>query len=371
MVVYFSGLVMYLFICLIIKIFHDRKDQPLTSLYLVPFFIIFGVISAGRDSSVGVDTMLYKNLFLNHSNSNVLDNILNSKYPAYEFYSIILHNLFPYPQTIIIFNSLITLFFISVFIKYWSKDVFISSFLYVSFYFFFYSLNIGRQYLALSLLTFAVVNLMRKKMKLFWSLYIVAILIHNTAIVGIIFYVISKVHWNMKKYGIFSLITISVFLIYERIISLFIRVFPAYVGYFTGAGNKVNLMTQSEGNKLYLTLFYAIFLIAGLLLYSSERENKKIGMLNAIMIVSTIIGLIFSKNILIGRIEQYFTIYIIVYVPQVINLVAKHLVIDSNKYKYKYIYLIVSWGTMIVSLIPLLFQLLKNISGVNPYSFFL
>lgn len=365
---YFLMLGGYTFISLLLKIIQDGGLMKVRKFYIIAFAMIFGIVSALRNVTVGVDTRLYTILFGQMGYSY---DFVHSKYPLYEMLNVGLHHISDNPQILTACNSILITICISLGINQFSKNTFLSGFLYVSLYFYFYSMNISRQYLALGILLVAVIRLFKNKPIHFFILYIAAVLVHSTAIVGGIFYVIYKIKWNIKKYAILTFVVISSFLLYDKLIELFIRFFPIYGGYFSENSNGVTLLSQSEGNKILLTFFYLIYLILGIFI-SYKYQDKldiKFEFLTAVMIISVVSGLIFSKNILIGRIELFFTLYIIFYIPEVNYYLSKLFSKSLNDQKI-YLYLL-NFFVLAISVVPMVFQLMKNISGVVPYEIFL
>lgn len=174
---------------------------------------------------------------------------------------------------------------------------------------------------------------------------------------------------DWEKNIVLAIITVVILLLYTKIVDIFIILFPMYSGYVEGTGG-ATLDVESKGNQLFLTFFYLLFVILGnyfLAKYHSSNNNPKLGFLNASMIISTLMGLFFYKNILISRISIYFTIYVIFYIPSVLNLVSKTYIKDKFKQDIILNYLTVC--TIGITFIPMIFQLTKNISGVVPYSF--
>ena len=73
--------------------------------------------------------------------------------------------------------------------------------------------------------------------------------------------------------------------------------------------------------------------------------------------VACITGIFGSVSILVGRVSLYFEIFMILYIPMIIELIGK---------RKEVWYLL----TTILLFIPFYVQLLGNISGVVPYQFY-
>jgi len=90
--------------------------------------------------------------------------------------------------------------------------------------------------------------------------------------------------------------------------------------------------------------------------------------LSVLAFTGTMLSMIFSKNVLMIRILMYFSIYMIIYVPMVINKVVSCLAGKERAIRFPISFLM-NAGTIVVTLIPLVVQLAKNIAGVVPYTF--
>lgn len=369
--IYLFSIILFVVFSLVLFLLSKISIVNSKNVYLLPFMVIFGSVSMFRDASVGVDTELYTRLFSGTQGVLKFGTLMQSKYPLYELYSSLLYKFSSNPNIIIFANSFIVIIGITAIIRKLSPNTFVSAFLFVSFYFYFQSLNVSRQYIALVLLWIGISYLMKDKKLYFLSFYICAVLVHSTAIIGIVFYLLYEIDWNKFKYFVLALITLVLPLIMNSLLYIFVKVFPKYSFYLNTRSGSVSLASQGQGNKVYLTLFYALFLILGLFLQSKLKYNKKtkFAFYNAIMIIACTLGIVFSKDVIMSRIEFYFSILIIIYIPEVINELFKFLTANKeNKNLYESISFVF---IILISLVPMVYQLAGNISGVTPYSSFL
>lgn len=162
MLFYFMLLGLYIFFGVIISVsFNKQVSKKIQSLLMI---IIFGSISAVRAVSVGTDTQLYNNLYNWDYEAGNWYRILGSKYPLYSLYTYLLHFVSDKSQTIVAVTSLIIIVTVAISIYYYSDNVLLSNILYVTLYFFFNSMNISRQFLAIGVLMIATVCLIQKNM---------------------------------------------------------------------------------------------------------------------------------------------------------------------------------------------------------------
>lgn len=358
-----------LFLITLVSSFAFRQAEiklgiNITKYYLFIYSLFLGVISGIRGLSVGTDTQLYARIFYSIGLRGNSAEILHSKYPVYELYNLIIYSIKQDPRTVIFLNAIITIFLISIALYRLSPNVYMSSVLYITLYFYPASMNTSRQFLAVAVVLLAVTHLFEGKSKLYLVLTLLATFIHSTAVVALVFLIIRRVEWNIKKLMLFSMISTVILASYSRLIQLFIYIFPVYRGYVE-SDNGINISSESEGNKIYLTIFYFIFLVIGWLLMARYKDKltKEFGMLTATITLAVLMGLLFSKNILIDRVSVYFTIMVIIYIPYVIKYSSKIF------YNGKIINFLFSGAAIGISLIPFIVQLGKNVSGVIPYIF--
>ena len=369
--IYLLSFSLYILIALVIKLYGNIANVITKARYLIPFFLIFGLMAMLRSQFVGVDTNLYTILFSRMQGQINVSTLANSKFPLYDLYSGLVFKINSSPNTIIIFNSLIIMVGICLIIKRLSSNIFVSTFLFVSLYFYFHSLNISRQYMALVILWIGITHLLKGKDFTFFVYYLMACLVHSTAVVGILIYVLYKIKWNKIKYCFLAMIVLILPFMIKDLLNLFIKIFPSYSFYTDTEYGATSLAAQGQGNKIYLTLFYICFLIIGFLVQKKLTKDtaKRFAFYNAVVLVAVILGLIFSKDVLMTRIEFYFSILMIIYIPEsVINFFKVSEMSLIKKLNYTNLTLA---AVLLITLVPMIYQLHKGIDGVIPFSIFL
>ena len=88
-----------------------------------------------------------------------------------------------------------------------------------------------------------------------------------------------------------------------------------------------------------------------------DNEYKEWFVLTCFMIFAIIIGFLSMKSMLLSRIEIYFSIFVILYMPKVINMFGR-----SKSLVY--------YCSLIIMFIPFYVLLSGNNSGIVPYHFF-
>lgn len=327
--------------------------------------IHLGIIMACRSENVGSDTEGYSRLFYIISYSDDIFSVIKSA-PLYSAYNYAVSLISTNTQCIIIFNSLIIITGMGIFIYRNSPNVVMSIYYFISLYFYFHSLNATRQFIATILIANSYYYLKNNNMKKFLILLVAAISIHNTASVFLIVWLLSKIKWSNFRICILAFMTTLIMYFYDKLLGIFLMVFPRYIMYM--GGGEFSLSDTGQGKKILVSFLYLLivalcmFLIRGNRHDDNQDVKENLYLLTAIMTVAVVIGIVFYNNLLISRIEIYFSIFVIIYIPLVIQILGK----TNTKLN-----LLAHYFLMIITTIPLVFQLKSNISRVIPYEFFL
>ena len=86
------------------------------------------------------------------------------------------------------------------------------------------------------------------------------------------------------------------------------------------------------------------------------------------MVLTIILGIIFSKQILISRLVLYFSLFAVIYIPMIMQNVAE--VFKENIQEQFLVASILDMTIIVIMMVPMTLQLTRNISGVIPYFVF-
>ena len=225
-----------------------------------------------------------------------------------------------------------------------------------------------RQYNAIGLLLVSYVLQNKKRKYLAFVLAVLAVGIHSTSavvVIAIFVYRFIRPLKNLDVQVLFgAVLTIALGYMFEPFLMLFVRLVPHYSMYIGDAGYTLSGY-QSDGKKIIITL---LFLAISTFAYLTIKKTKKIRTAFLIpddlrmqfffMVIAISLGLAGAKLQLIARMESYFSIYSIVFIPKIFKMVQS---------RYRKIFYI---GFLFIMIIPMLVQLRGNNSGVVPYSVF-
>ncbi len=336
-----------------ILIFYKGSNDKKKKIFLGVVFVLMLFVMGFRDKSVGTDTILYCNIFKHNINlefSNML--LQNDSSFVYSLYNHALSFLTHDCSVIILFNSMIIIYLTLRFIYKSSDNVVISTLLFMLLYHFFHAMNISRQYIAVMIIANAYEYLKKNKCIKYALWVLVATLIHNTAIIALSMIPLAKLK-NKRNKTAFLILFMIMCLSWNYFFGIFTSIFSHYSMYM----NSFFIDARGENKKIIITFIYFIFQILYLKCkgkINNEDEKKQLEMLHYINWIAVIIGICSVKTLLLSRIEVYFSIFNIIYMPKIINLQK-----DKILYYFAILFLL---------MVPMIYLLYKGTSGVVPYS---
>lgn len=369
MLVYYASIIVYIFGYSLMALIKRGLKLSGNFLFISLFVVVFGGVSASRATTVGTDTGTYGAIFTSIGSSYGSQTILSSKYPLYELYNYLLYQISPNIQIITAANAIIIAIMIGKALSKLSISFFFSSLLYVVGYYYFQSMNIGRQFIAAALIMLGTAYLLEGRVKTFWLFEFLAVLIHSTALVGVLFFIVYIIHWSKKNIILFVTISLAFFSLLPKMMPLILKIFPSYALYDNESG-ALSLATQSNGGQTYVYLLYLIIMVIGTLLsnnYAKFRDQKFI-FLSLIMGLTIILGIVFSKQVLISRLVLYFSLFVVIYIPMVMQSISEAFL--QKPQEKLLVTSILNTAIIVIMLVPMTLQLTRNISGVVPYFVF-
>lgn len=217
------------------------------NLYLLISFIILFILSAFRGENVGTDTINYKDLF-NSFQLNI-DWIRLSIEPGWLFLNDVIIFLGGEYRHLIILSSFLTLASVFFVAKKYSLNPMLSILAYYLLYFYFYSFNISRQLLAVSIVLVAFLFLIKNRIFLFAILIFFASLFHSSALICLLLILVNKLSGDKYILSLLSFLSGIVGLFGYQLISKLAK-FSDYESY---------VLTYEHGNLLGNSLFLVIY----------------------------------------------------------------------------------------------------------------
>lgn len=250
-----------------------QKKRNNNTLLIGVIFIFLFLYSALRSYLVGIDSYNYTLIFKDIISTPIMLYLQNSRIEnGYVILNYILGIFTKNPQIIFVFSSLIINYsFARSFLKY-SENTLLSTMIYIAI-FFSSTMNITRQYLALSLIFLYFESILDKKVGKSIVFLILATLFHNTAIIfaPLLIFAMSNINFTQKNILLLLISLISVSAFHQLLIENFVKLFPIY-------GRFLSSRFYSSSSQLSLPwlLIYLLILILSLIAFKYlQNINKK------------------------------------------------------------------------------------------------
>ena len=283
------------------------------------------LISGLRDWTVGADTLAYANAFESLKQTpwrTVLENLfgyifqgLEVKDPGYKVVTKLFQVLFPNYQIFLIAIAILVMVPMARFIYKYSASPCTSFILFSTLFYSFYAITGHRQTIATALIVFYGYDLIRERK--FWRFALVALaafLIHKSSLVFVPFYFLSRIRVTKLYTGFFLIATVAA--------AALGRSLYGPIATWIGYGDEM-IYYEGGGAELYATLLCTLCLIT-MFLYPRIRNHRPDAqhLFHAVS-MALMTGMLVIQNQGFMRIQQYYSLFLMVTIPEVINTVKR------------------------------------------------
>ena len=283
------------------------------------------LISGLRDWSIGADTENYYVMFEKAQNTSWISafrSLLNyslqdvlGRDPGY----LILTKTFQlFSGSYQLFLLAVAAFFMSmmaVWIYKNSASPCTSFILFSTLFYSFYGITGHRQVIATALITFVGYDLIReRKLWRFLAVSFAAFLIHKSSIVFVPLYFLARLPVTLGYMILCGVLVIAITVFGER---LYVPI-ALWMGYGEG-----QVDYAKGGAELYATLLALLCIVIWFLYPRIRRHRKDAPLLFHINVMTLISGLFVIQNQGFMRIQQYFSLFLMITIPEVINTVKR------------------------------------------------
>ena len=296
---------MYIYILSILALFSFFSKSKV--LFLVSFLILLAV-GGLRDFSVGTDTLNYLNLYQYGENTSFTKGIEWGYTLVQQFVYFYLGD---YAYLVFIQMFLI-LFFFYRFIWRESENPLFSVFCFVSLYYWLYSLNTTRQYIAMPLVLIGFSYLIQGKVKKFVALVLCAMLFHTSAVFSLIVLFFYKPEGIVTKFLNKGVLILSFFIGITPLIPLVLGLFTSVFDALGLTGFSGYISEASEFRAVSFSLSRFLLTIYGCLILVFLDDKLPYV---RIFIFGIILLNLFAFQPSIGRLAQYFVCIQIILIP--------------------------------------------------------
>lgn len=305
----------YILTIIIVAIFTflmQQAQNKKTGLFLLICLILFLIIVSGFrfDNTLYSDEWNYRYMFDQYIDMpfNSLDFNISSE-PGFSVLVWVLAQLFRDSQSLILVCAIITNISFVKFLYTHSKDFRLTMFLYISAGYYFTSMNIMRQYIAISILLFGFKYLENKQLKNFIIFIFVAFLFHKSAFIALIIYFI--VHSRIiRQHKFISLFIVGILMInFNSLINILENTaYENYANTFLNSGYGVGFIRVLFWSIIFLFMIFKSKLI------SNKVMNYNVFFNNVILSFS--INLISLLYVYVSRLD-YFSICNVILIEKI------------------------------------------------------
>ncbi len=276
------------------------------------FAFVLVVLMGFRGKTVGIDTTAYFEMF-QRNNSLGSFGINSTSYKdevGFQLLMIFLNKIAAGFQVLTIIEALIYVIPVMAFIHRYSKNPYYSVFLFLAFDYYLFGMTAMRQTIAMGIVMIAVMKALEERMGSFVLLVLFASLFHITALVALPIYFLKKK--SINNVNIFAAITISLIVyIFKNQIQNVVRSY-ARIDYG-------NMTTGGNGMYLFLVSIVIIDLIINR--DKDETIDGAYGLVRYMLISTVIIYPVLQFNPSAFRLHFYYSIVMIVYIPNTLQLI--------------------------------------------------
>ncbi|SPT62297.1 Uncharacterised protein [Aerococcus viridans] len=307
----------------ILLINRKKKDRYL----IITVFTILCILFVFRDYSVGTDTKNYIEAYraiISYDFSSILTEYNSLNYwidNGFQFVMKLLNYFSNNPRLLLIFSSILMFYSFGSFIYKNSNNIVMSLYLFITLYFYSYSLNILSQFMAISIVCLAY-NYLRNDKVLIFILYtlLASYFFHVSAIASLS--LVGLYYINKTKRSLIALLSVlfssTLFLYFNPTIVQRI-VFYLYPNY---TFNRYGASVDISGMYLYWLVEITIVIISIYMLYNARNETDNIDnyFYQIVMVaISACIGILSTNIFILNRLYLNFDIFQILLIPSLIN----------------------------------------------------
>ena len=273
---------------------------------LLGFVLI--MLTTLRSVTTGLDTPNYYNAFTFNLASIKFSDLLIRGEIGYKFLALICHTLGLGFQWVTFFEALVYVIPVVYVVHKYSRNPYYSLFLFVAYDYYLFSMSALRQTIAMGFVLIAFEMIMRKKTAAFFLFIALAIFFHFTAVVALPIYFLSRMSPARRHILIAFAASIFFFLLKNKMQPILFRASRvAYGGVATG------------GTGMYLMMLSMVLLDV----FCSKQDDWKISevdtLIRYMMISVVMIYPLLQFNPAVLRLHFYYSILMIVYLPNVLR----------------------------------------------------
>lgn len=295
-------------------------------LLFIVFFTFF-ILNAFQSYNVGVDLYRYQATFVNVESVNSFSSFVNYyKNIGYTAVSYIVFHTFGSFEVLLFIYSLFVNISLYKFIKKYSVNFGLSILILIGLNIFDFSFSAISQMTSMCILLYSFDFVVKKDLSKFIVIVIFASVFHNTAPIFIFFYFLYNISSN--KYIIYIVTLIPI------LTSIFLN--PLYVlthKFIYDEKSDLIMQRYQEtgiGGILIMLVLISILIFAMYHITAEVSKKNQLVSLYSVTMLMVAIQIFATKSYLYTRLNLFYLIFLIIFIPQIIFLIKKTLLVKSQ-----------------------------------------
>lgn len=314
-------------VCIYLLTHIGKRDKKIKDrLFLVIVFLLLFVLVASREMTIGNDTASYLNIFKSSSEHgwDIL-NVNNYIERGYLAFNALLGYLHITPRIFMCIMALIFCGCTYKFIKENSHNYLMSVLMFINLMFFYDSMSLMRQFMALSIILYFGFKFIKEKKLLKYILTIVfAMLFHSTALLAIFIYPIYHMKYS-RKLVLITMVCSAIGLI------LLGEIYPFIASIFNRDGFYASMIGDAKlGNIISMAMFLLMYLFSTFVVKKNEKQKYSFYLYS--LLFTSMLYLVSINMAVLSRAALYFAFLSIVSLPNIIesNMKESKIVVEST-----------------------------------------
>lgn len=350
-----SGILSFLGLFVISK----KKISKQTALKIFTYvaFISLVIFSGCRALDIGNDTPMYVRYFNSVNGLNDISKYENRFEFLFRVFVCAIAQIFDSPHALLLISAFVIVFISFRVIYKTSVTPWYSVLMYIFLMFYYNSMCLLRQYIAVALTMAALCFLAEHKRIKFVILVVAGGLFHTSAFVVLIMLPLMILPFNKKKKWWYVVGAVGAALFIDKFIVFLVRLFPRYANYL----NSQDYYLQNQlGTVIKIIVWAFLFFVVDYIYdrYGDGTYEEKLEYFTALLGFS--ISLASLQGAILSRISTYFVIMFCISIPNALDK------LPSRKTKYQLAAFILA-GCFAYNMLIFVFR--PYWSGVLPYTF--
>ncbi|MGG7078777.1 EpsG family protein [Clostridium sardiniense] len=309
-----STLISTYILALLSRLMEGRKKYIQSKYFLVILAIVL-ILIAGLRTNIG-DTGTYIRSYIDFEGKTLSEALENKGDWGFYLFTYYIYQISSNPQVMIFINALITqILYLRFFLRYKSL-LELEVFMYISSGYYFVTMNGIRQSLAAGIIMIGTKYIISGNFKKFFIIIVAASIFHQSALIMIPIYFISRMKpWSKKIFIMIGIAVVGTILFYELL--------PILERILQGTNYEHYIKVFQEGTEQGANILRVLVAAVPLVLAYIRRKDLEDSSFNRVFINMSVINFVFMlfslQTWIFARFTMYFNMFNFILLPSVIS----------------------------------------------------